>query len=148
MKKYIAIYFSLTATFVIFCLFTTLSRANPIDIGNSVIADLKFRYVNTAEGCGRTLMNPAFECSGVIIKRITSPDHDYPWNPSHQDVHLEGVTFTYLRSDVFSQLYLDKRVEFAEHPEDGYILHAPDNLPDGTIKPYVLCYFPSAGALI
>ncbi|WP_448649142.1 hypothetical protein [Pseudomonas corrugata] len=67
--------------------------------GYQVASRLNARYANTAAACqGDT---PAYNCSGVLI-RTTDASLDFrAWNPSPGSIQRNGVSFSYMRADVY-----------------------------------------------
>ncbi len=66
-------------------------------------ADMASLYYSTPTNCASPGSNqpeqPAYLCSGVIL-RYTTPGPDfYSWSPSPTDLNVGGVSFFYVRQD-------------------------------------------------
>lgn len=104
------------------------------------IADqLTNRYRDTRVNCGKE-SQPAFLCSGVVLRGTAASTQFDFWNPSPAAVKRGGVSFSYLRADAnFSTLVLGV--------SKGYIAYPVLQSPPGTSNGFdYVCAFPIDGA--
>lgn len=92
------------------------------------------RYNKTVSNCG-SASNPAFTCSGVLMRGATPGAGYHIWDPSPFAEKSGGISFSYLRAD-------SKFFRLVRNYSSGYILHPHSRVPAGKIKPRVLCVFP------
>lgn len=64
----------------------------------SILDDLNNRFHKTVDSCNEN--NPAYYCSGVLIRATGNSNGYYPWNPSPSAIELGSVSFSYLRNDI------------------------------------------------
>ncbi|KAF1007322.1 MAG: hypothetical protein GAK28_01961 [Luteibacter sp.] len=115
---------------------TQVARTVPIraDFGTRELIQLRADYAATPEDCG-SVDEPAFLCSGVLI-RITGDGVGYHvWNPSPGSVTRGGVSFSYLRSDV-------ELTSLVWSDLDGLIFSPPRQAYVSTLRPDVMCAYP------
>lgn len=64
----------------------------------ALVDDLNRHYQNTAAHCDHG--NPAYYCSGVIVRAVEHSDAHLFWTHSPAATELRSVTFSYLRADL------------------------------------------------
>ncbi|MBC8953981.1 hypothetical protein [Xenorhabdus sp. PB62.4] len=103
--------------------------------GYNLVDELKQRYNDTRNNCGDE-DQPAFLCSGIIL-RGTVPSNDYhSWNPSPHSQGSGGVSFSYLRTD-------SKLITLDAGYSNGFIFSPYLSTSANNKKhPESLCYFP------
>ncbi|MHA6198444.1 hypothetical protein ACX3YG_29240 [Pseudomonas wadenswilerensis] len=72
------------------------------DPGRSVVLRLQQRYDDIRPECPDG--GPAANCNGVVIRAIREPSNPTFWNPSQTGIDRDGVSFSYIRKDVGSEL--------------------------------------------
>lgn len=104
------------------------ARANTAD-------DLNANYSKIVNNCGSN-KRPAFLCSGVMI-RFTgyTTDHN-AWDPSPGSIQRQGVSFTYIRKDIYARLGFEGK-------SSGIIYYPNMQAPAGKSRPEVTCAFPT-----
>lgn len=103
------------------------------DSGEDVARHLTSRYADVRTNCG-TDSQPAFLCSGVMIRGTSSNPNYHVWNNSPASIAKAGVSFSYLRADsTYNKL--------AYGYTNGYIFNAYyyANTP---LNPEIFCFFP------
>lgn len=100
--------------------------------------DITERYYNTRDDCGGP-NEPAFLCSGVLIRGTQYSQNYHSWNPSPQSIKDQGISFSYLRRD-------SKFSHFARNYNHGVIFYPVYHAPKQKIDPDYLCIFPTDGA--
>lgn len=104
------------------------------DFGTREQSQLRADYASTVDDCGNA-DQPAFLCSGVLIRVTGSGSGYHVWNPSPGSVTRGGVSFSYLRSDTnFAGL--------AWADLDGLIFSPLRFAYVSTARPDVMCSFP------
>jgi hypothetical protein len=68
-------------------------------IGYQVAANLNARYANTTMTCPDN--EPAYKCSGVLLRTTSATPEYHAWNSSPGSVERNGVSFSYLRADIY-----------------------------------------------
>lgn len=110
------------------------SRSAVMD-GPTTAAALNSRYNNADIRCNDSPSQPAFLCSGVVI-RGTSRGAGYDvWDPSPSAISRQGISFSYLRENVYFQ-------HFAYNYNNGFIFYPVLSTPAGMQRPEILCMFP------
>ncbi|WP_242448786.1 N-acyl homoserine lactonase [Burkholderia metallica] len=103
--------------------------------GNRVAQQLTDNYNNLAPDCG-SATNPAFRCSGVLLRGTVHSSRYHSWNPSPASVTSGGVSFSYLRKD-------SKFSKLAYGYSNGLIfVPYRYNIKKNVIDPEILCSFP------
>ena len=103
--------------------------------GNKVAQQLTDNYNNLAPDCG-SATNPAFRCSGVMLRGTMHSSQYHSWNPSPASVSSGGVSFSYLRKD-------SKFSKLAYGYSNGLIfVPYRYNIKPNVVEPEVLCSFP------
>ncbi|WP_244130361.1 N-acyl homoserine lactonase [Burkholderia sp. BCC0044] len=103
--------------------------------GNKVARQLTDNYNNLAPDCG-SATNPAFRCSGVLLRGTVHSSQYHSWNPSPASVASGGVSFSYLRKD-------SKFSKLAYGYSNGLIfVPYKYNIKPNVIEPEILCSFP------
>lgn len=105
--------------------------------GEDTANDIQSNYNKIVTNCGSS-SQPAFLCSGVLI-RATVPNTDYnSWDPSPASVTSGGVSFSYLRKDTKTYTLFD-----GVENGNGLIFFPHKYVPiDKTADIEVLCSFP------
>lgn len=67
--------------------------------GYQVAANLNARYANTTMTCPDN--EAAYKCSGVLIRTTSATPEYHAWNSSPGSVERNGVSFSYLRADIY-----------------------------------------------
>ncbi|MFK0314312.1 hypothetical protein ACIQUF_24175 [Pseudomonas sp. NPDC090233] len=67
--------------------------------GEATAAALTEQYMDTTPRCNNSDTQPAFLCSGVIIRVTTYSDDYESWDPSPMAKKKRAVSFSYLRKD-------------------------------------------------
>ncbi|MGX0888368.1 hypothetical protein AB7M22_000376 [Pseudomonas sp. ADAK2 TE3594] len=107
--------------------------------GASVAASLQKRYNETIDKCNGSPSQPAFLCSGVLLRATDTPNGFHVWDPSPMAIELGGMSFSFFRVDAsFPRLPWDRT--------NGYILYPVLSRPEGSLQTMVLCVFPIDGA--
>lgn len=116
--------------------FPALGQQTPIiqeDIGQEVARHLTSRYADVRTNCG-TDSQPAFLCSGVMIRGTSSNPTYHVWNNSPASIAKGGVSLSYLRADsTYDSLVFGYT--------NGFIFNAY-LYADNQLHPEVLCFFP------
>ncbi|MCU0121831.1 hypothetical protein N8H74_26540 [Pseudomonas sp. B2M1-30] len=74
------------------------NQQDQLYIGYQVAAKLNARYADTAMACrGNTA---AYNCNGILIRTTDASADFHAWNPSPGSVERNGVSFSYLRTDL------------------------------------------------
>lgn len=75
------------------------NQQDQLYIGYQVASRLNARYADTAMACpGDT---PAYNCNGVLIRTTDASSAFRAWNPSDGSISRDGVSFSYMRADVY-----------------------------------------------
>ncbi len=75
------------------------NQQDQLYIGYQVASRLNARYADTAMACpGDT---PAYNCNGVLIRTTDASSAFHAWNPSDGSISRNGVSFSYMRTDVY-----------------------------------------------
>ncbi|WP_256588201.1 hypothetical protein [Pseudomonas sp. AD21] len=107
--------------------------------GVGVAAELQKRYDETIRMCNGASSQPAFLCSGLMLRATDTPNGFHVWDPSPGAIELGGMSFSYLRKDAsFRHMPWDRN--------NGYIIYPVLKRPVGTVQTMVLCVFPIDGA--
>lgn len=107
-------------------------ETDQMDYGNQVVKRINSRFFDS-EPCSNGKAD--FWCNGVLI-RVTSYGSDFrSWNPSPNSVASKGVSFSYVRSDLKTQLGWSRGVGIIVKE-----LNAPAAYPLT-----VLCVYPTDG---
>lgn len=107
--------------------------------GAEVAAELQKRYDETAIRCNDAPSQPAFLCSGLMLRATDTPNGFHVWDPSPDAIKLGGMSFSFFRKDAsFSHLPWNRN--------NGYIIYPVLKRPVGTLQTMVLCVFPIDGA--
>ena len=105
------------------------------DFGATQLAAIQARYRATPDDCGSS-DEPAFLCSGVLIRITGSGNGYHVWNPSPRSVASGGVSFSHLRvDDNFARTAWDVDL-------DGLIFSPARHAVAATVHPVTLCAFP------
>ncbi|QKJ34290.1 hypothetical protein [Pseudomonas sp. MPDS] len=116
--------------------------ATSVQSGEATAAALTRNYYDTAVNCGAATA-PAFLCTGVVARTTNAGNFD-PWDHSEFSRTSGAVSFSYLRADA----------KFGGAPwgnneaRHGYIFYPTLRVPQGKIRPSIICYFPYDGATI
>ncbi|WP_342653729.1 hypothetical protein [Pseudomonas sp. F3-2] len=103
------------------------------DSGEDVARHLTSRYADVRTNCG-TDSQPAFLCSGVMIRGTSSNPTYHVWNNSPASIAKGGVSFSYLRADsTFNKL--------AYEYTNGFIFNAYF-YANTSLHPEIFCFFP------
>jgi len=103
------------------------------DLGQEVARHLTSRYADVRTNCG-TDSQPAFLCSGVMIRGTSSNPTYHVWNNSPNSIAKGGVSFSYLRADsTFNKL--------AYGYTNGFVFNAYV-YADTSLHPEIFCFFP------
>lgn len=104
-------------------------------LGPEVATQLKAWYDDTRSDCGGT-GQPAFLCTGVMMRATETNPAFYPWDPSPISITKGGVSFSWLRRDhTFAGLVFGY--------QNGYFFYPTFDIPQGKnqgIK--ILCAYP------
>lgn len=100
-------------------------------IGETVQRRLTERYNDTRDNCGAATQ-PAFLCSGVLIRGTMFSHSFHSWDNSLTSHQKGAVSFSYLRKDALSKGIFGA---------NGYIF-SPAFSANGKLPPEVLCSFP------
>lgn len=111
----------------------TVEPTPPGSSGAEVATRLQARYLDTRASCNTT-SQPAFLCSGVLLRALKYPNSSPIWNPNPSAF---AVSFSYLRRDA-------KFREFLWGYSHGFIF-TPVLQAGTAYKPEVLCSFPVDG---
>ncbi|WP_460090773.1 halovibrin HvnC [Pseudomonas sp. S2_E02] len=105
--------------------------------GPAIAARLSTLYDRKYANCNNSNSQPAFLCSGVIIRvTVKDPDNKYKvWEPSPTSVKQGMVTFSYLRAD-------SNIARFAYGYNNGYILFPIFEAPTDKLDQQILCSYP------
>ncbi|WP_159082923.1 hypothetical protein [Burkholderia mayonis] len=111
-----------------------LIQANLEKTGADAVTQLVDWYNHTTHDCG-SATNPAFLCSGVMIRATDSSPDFLPWDPSQGSIDSGGVSFSWYRRDTnFREFY-----PF----HNGFIFYPAHETPPGKINNLeILCVFP------
>lgn len=102
--------------------------------GEDIAQALTSLYTNTVTDCG-SATEPAYQCSGLILRATETNPAFFPWNPSPNSQKSGGVSFSWLRIDSnFSR--------GAFHYLNGFILYPVRATPKDKINLEPMCYFP------
>jgi hypothetical protein len=111
------------------CVFSCYVYAGP---GEDVSDEISAKYNSIVDDCGGDL-NPAYECSGVVLHGEGEASASWPWSPSSDN----SMSYSYLRKDIFNPIF------------DGYdygIILTPQNNIENRFHPIYKCAFPINGA--
>ncbi|WP_085699583.1 hypothetical protein [Pseudomonas sp. B26(2017)] len=75
------------------------NQQDQLYIGYQVAANLNARYANTTMTCPNN--EAAYKCSGVLIRTTSATPEYHAWNSSPGSVERNGVSFSYLRADIY-----------------------------------------------
>ncbi|MDR5617868.1 DUF2599 domain-containing protein [Arsenophonus sp.] len=118
----------------IFIVFFILSKHSYSEDGYSILDSINKLYSQTSRDCGKP-SQPAFLCSGIILRAIF-PSNDYNfWEPSPKSMKSGGISVSYLRKD-------SKYKKLAYGLNSGYFLYPIFSKPRALEKYNVLCFFP------
>lgn len=116
---------------IIFFIFLTPSYS---ENGYSILESINKLYSQTSRDCGKP-SQPAFLCSGIILRAIF-PSKEYNfWEPSPKSMKSGGISVSYLRKD-------SKYKKLAYGLNSGYFLYPIFSKPKSLEKYNVLCFFP------
>lgn len=107
--------------------------------GPSTAATLTAQYLNTVGNCGSD-SEPAFLCSGVMIRATIYSEHYLAWNPSPNATRKGAVSFSYLRKDSNFEHFV-----YDSPTSNGFIFFPAKAAPAGKLHIQVLCHFPNDG---
>ncbi|MCW1243991.1 hypothetical protein OC610_06200 [Pseudomonas sp. SAICEU22] len=102
--------------------------------GEATVRDLWSKYAVPASWCS-SLEDPAFNCSGVLLRGTTASREFHAWNPAPSAYDRNGVSFSFLRQDA-------KFKGLAYGYNHGFIFHARYWAPPGKDPVVVRCIFP------
>ncbi|WP_448100522.1 hypothetical protein [Luteibacter jiangsuensis] len=106
-----------------------------LERGEEAAAELSAWYARRDVSCG-SATQPAFLCSGVMLRATDSKSTFLPWDPSPDGVAKGGISAAWLRVDTnFPDTFLP----------NGFIFYVPSSKPSGTREIEVLCAFPFDG---
>ncbi|MFJ2363175.1 hypothetical protein ACIPIN_05525 [Pseudomonas sp. NPDC087697] len=128
---------SLAMTCLITAGFTAHLYADNDTFGTQISAQVTANYADTRDSCG-SYAQPAFACSGVIIRSTRYSDAYRSWEPSAKHKSAGAVSFSYLRAD-------SKFNEMAGVGRNGFIRYPDDQMPAGMNGTQVICAFPIDG---
>lgn len=99
--------------------------------------DLDNEYLNVhPTNCDQKPSQPAFLCSGILLRGTQYSPQYHSWNPSPVSVKDGGVSFSYLREDAqFTRMALSY--------SHGLIIYPIFSAPKDKIDLDVLCAFPT-----
>lgn len=107
------------------------------DNGPRVARQLAERYADIRNNCGDD-SQPAFRCSGLILRATGSSAGYDPWNSSDTAIRVGGVSFSFLRADYNMQ-------RLAGQLDHGFLLMPESRTPPGKYTMEVMCFFPVDG---
>ncbi|MCK7226322.1 HvnC protein [Enterobacter asburiae] len=111
------------------------SRYKSDSSGPEIATYLNEDYNSTPENCG-TNSEPAFLCSGVMIRAALPGAGYHIWDPSPSAQTTGGISFSYIRAD-------DNSLEFVHNETSGFIFYPYFYAPDGKdTNINILCSFP------
>ncbi|MDX7998197.1 hypothetical protein FE394_03040 [Xenorhabdus sp. Reich] len=116
----------------------TYANTTQISSGNQVVANLNHWYNDNKNDCGDE-KNPAFLCSGILLRGTIASDNYHSWNLSPFSQEIGGASFSYLRND-------SKLLSLAYNYQNGFIFRPYLHDSEGKTHPEVLCYFPDDAA--
>ncbi|WP_330986022.1 MULTISPECIES: HvnC protein [Enterobacterales] len=103
--------------------------------GPQIATYLNEDYNTKSENCGST-SEPAFLCSGVMIRAALPGTGYHVWDPSPSAQTTGGISFSYLRVD-------DNSLQFVHNEASGFIFYPYFYAPTGMDTNIdVLCSFP------
>lgn len=103
--------------------------------GPSTAVQLNARYNDNRSRCNNSPSQPAFLCSGVIIRGTERGAGYDVWDPSPNAIARQGISFSYLRENVYFQ-------RFAYSYNNGFIFYPVLSTPSGMQHIEILCAFP------
>lgn len=111
------------------------TRNNVKASGEDIAQYLNTDYSNTVNNCGEE-SEPAFLCSGVMIRAALPGSGYHVWDPSPSAETTGGISFSYLRAD-------DNSLSFVHSEASGFIFYPYFYAPDGKNTDIdVMCSFP------
>ncbi len=92
------------------------------DTSPHTASDMTSLYLSTPTDCGSAGGNqpdqPAYLCSGIILRSTTPGATFYSWSPSPKDQNVGGVSFYYIRKDAKVTWFLEQN-GFSLYPAMG-----------------------------
>ena len=114
-----------------------LQIAGTTPIGQQVAVNLNARFKSTVEKCSND--TPAYYCSGVMLRSTETGNYD-PWDPSPSAVKLDGVSFSYIRSDAYVNSFY--------HNHGFVFLPQEQAIAKGQAPDYLCIYAYDAGTIV
>jgi hypothetical protein len=130
MKVYPVLLFSLVLAG---CSANIVRTVPVLELGEATEASLTQRYNDTRVNCGAS-SQPAFLCSGVIMRGTNFSTTYHSWDNSLNSHQSGGVSFSYLRKD-------SRYRKLAYGYDNGY-LFLPVLYAGNKLTPEILCAFP------
>lgn len=98
-------------------------------------AELQRWYDTAVDDCGDP-RNPAYQCSGILLRATDTTPTSLPWEPSDRHLAKGSVSFSWVRQDVgFTWPYAR---------QNGFILYPNQDAPAGKVSDMLIrCSFPS-----
>lgn len=104
--------------------------------GDDIAGYLNEDYNNTVINCGKE-SEPAFLCSGVMIRAALPGTGYHIWDPSPSAETTGGISFSYLRVD-------DNSLQLVHNESSGFIFYPYFYAPDGKDTNIdIMCSFPT-----
>lgn len=104
--------------------------------GPATAAALTWHYMDTRANCGSD-SQPAFLCSGVVLRSTTYSNNFDAWDPSPSSIKKGGISFSYLRKDNNF-----KRFVYDRSNSHGFIFYPVFETPSTKRRIQVLCQYP------
>lgn len=104
----------------------------------NVADDLNANYNNTIQNCG-SKDDPAYECSGNLMRFTKNSTNYHAWNPSKTSVNKNSQSFTYMRKDIS----FDLGITASTFTTSGIIYYPSDFTSSLQDKADITCFFPT-----
>lgn len=97
-------------------------------------SDLQRWYDRAVDDCGDP-RNPAYQCSGILLRATDTTPSSVPWEPSDRQLAKGSVSFSWVRGDVgFARPF---------SRGNGFILYPNQDVPTGKASDmHIRCSFP------
>jgi hypothetical protein len=103
--------------------------------GQRVARHLAARYANLDTSCRNNPTDPAFLCSGVMLRGTAYSPEYHSWVPNPNSPLMGGVSFSFLRAD-------SKFRSLAYSYTHGFIVYPLFDNPSSVVDLEILCGFP------
>ncbi|WP_336219515.1 HvnC protein [Citrobacter amalonaticus] len=111
------------------------SRDYSVATGEDIANYLNQDYNNVQDNCGSST-EPAFLCTGVMIRAALPGAGYHIWDPSPSALSTGGISFSYLRAD-------DNSTRFVHNETSGFIFYPYYYAPEDKYTDIdVMCSFP------